>query len=478
MKKYALVFDAGTGAGRCNLFDQTGKLVSYAYQEWEYSDDPSANYKEAMLFDAENFKRILFSLCRRVIAQAGVSADEIVAVSTTSQREGMVWLDRLGKEIYAAPSVDLRGEALADDLLEKEKFIKGITGLPVSGMFGLARLLWYKKFNKKIYDQIDTVMMISDWICYLLCGVKISEPAIASSSQLFDVKNKEWSKELLKEFDLRTDMFPKIAEFGEQVGSVSKEAALETGLKEGTPVICGTADSQAGLVGMNVLKSGMVAAVAGTTTPVMRVLDRYEVDDHVFTNCHGLPGLWLHEGNAGITGLALRWARDLFHTDYTKMTEAAMPVPPGCDGMRCFSGHEIAGKRSSDACSGFVFPTPWVLENYGWGHFCRAVYEANCYAVRANLDAIKAETGTPLYVCGGQTVSDFYNGLLADICEREVITQKESEITSLGIAMGAFSGVGFYKDVREAAQEMSYTGKIYEPVHDYHEHYEDWLKRY
>ena len=47
MKKYALVFDAGTGAGRCNLFDQTGKLVSYAYQEWEYSDDPSANYKEA-----------------------------------------------------------------------------------------------------------------------------------------------------------------------------------------------------------------------------------------------------------------------------------------------------------------------------------------------------------------------------------------------------------------------------------------------
>ena len=80
-----------------------------------------------------------------MITQAGISADEIVAVSATSQREGMVWLDRFGKEIYAAPSVDLRGEEAADILSGKEPFIKEITGLPVSGMFGLARLLWYKK---------------------------------------------------------------------------------------------------------------------------------------------------------------------------------------------------------------------------------------------------------------------------------------------------------------------------------------------
>ncbi len=77
-----------------------------------------------MLSDAEQFKKILFSLCRKVITQAGISADEIVAVSATSQREGMVWLDRFGKEIYAAPSVDLRGEEAADILSGKEPFIK------------------------------------------------------------------------------------------------------------------------------------------------------------------------------------------------------------------------------------------------------------------------------------------------------------------------------------------------------------------
>ena len=82
----------------------SGRLVSYAYREWEYLKDLSSSNKEAMLFDAEQFKKILFSLCRKVITQAGISADEIVAVSATSQREGMVWLDRFGKEIYAAPA--------------------------------------------------------------------------------------------------------------------------------------------------------------------------------------------------------------------------------------------------------------------------------------------------------------------------------------------------------------------------------------
>lgn len=48
-----MVFDAGTGAGRCNLFDMSGRLVSYAYREWEYLKDLSSSNKEAMLFDAE-----------------------------------------------------------------------------------------------------------------------------------------------------------------------------------------------------------------------------------------------------------------------------------------------------------------------------------------------------------------------------------------------------------------------------------------
>lgn len=478
MGQYAIVFDAGTGAGRCNLFDVTGKLVSYAYQEWGYFNDKAAGNPEAMLFDANYFKEILFSLCYKLIKETGISPNDIVAVSTTSQREGMVWLDRNGKEIYAAPSVDLRGESVTEKLINKETLIKEITGLPISGMFGPTRLLWYKYFQERVYEQIDTILMISDWICYSLCGNRVSEPSAASSSQLFDIRKKRWSKELAEYLGIRTDIFPEITAFGNQVGTVSKKVAVKTGLKEGTPVICGVADSQAGLIGMNVLKAGMVAAIAGTTTPVMKVLNQCETNENVFTNCHGVSDLWLNEGNAGITGLALRWVRDTFRTDYDTMTEEAFKVAPGCDNMRCFAGHEIAGRRSATAYSGFIFPTPWILNKYTPGHFYRSVYEANCYAVRANLEAVNVEKDIPLYVCGGQSASPLYNSILADVCERQIVTQREKEITGLGVAMGAFAGVGIFKDIREAAQNMSAIGKVYEPKQSYLEHYQDWLKRY
>lgn len=62
MKKYAMVFDAGTGAGRCNLFDMSGRLVSYAYREWEYLKDLSSSNKEAMLLMRSNLKNPVFAL--------------------------------------------------------------------------------------------------------------------------------------------------------------------------------------------------------------------------------------------------------------------------------------------------------------------------------------------------------------------------------------------------------------------------------
>ena len=101
-----------------------------------------------------------------------------------------------------------------------------------------------------------------------------------------------------------------------------------------------------------------------------------------------------------------------------------------------------------------------------------------CYAVRANLEAVNVEKDIPLYVCGGQSASPLYNSILADVCERQIVTQREKEITGLGVAMGAFAGVGIFKDIREAAQNMSAIGKVYEPKQSYLEHYQDWLKRY
>ena len=102
-----------------------------------------------------------------------------------------------------------------------EDDIFSITGLPLHGMFGLARLKWFSKYDKSVYDRIDKIMMFSDWICYRLTGVCASEPSIACSSQLFDVERMVFSETLMDLMGLRKDIFPPIKQAGIPLGSVT-----------------------------------------------------------------------------------------------------------------------------------------------------------------------------------------------------------------------------------------------------------------
>ncbi|MBA2597947.1 MAG: hypothetical protein H0V00_15085, partial [Chloroflexia bacterium] len=170
-----------------------------------------------------------------------------------------------------------------------------------------------------------------------------------------------------------------------------RAAAAETGLAPGTPVVAGGGDGQCGLLGAGAVNAGDVAAIAGTTTPVMMELDRPQFDDQRRTwTRSGLDlGRWALEANAGITGLAFRWVRDLLHEiptedSYAAMVRLADGVPVGSRGTRSFLGPKLmksgwlATLGESGSVSGigpFGGRRPEII---------RATMESICYAVRAN----------------------------------------------------------------------------------------------
>lgn len=491
MDKYILVFDAGTGAGRCVLFDLKGKMVGSEYEEWDY--EKVEGREDCFEFNADKFWNILAGLARKVLFRAKVNSEKIIAVSAASQREGMVLLDKEGKEVYAAPSIDMRGEEMLEMLQEEREFIQSRTGLPLHGMFGLARLLWLKKHCRETYDKIDKLLMISDWIAYKLSGVAASENSVASSSQLFDIKNQQWSMDVVKKVGLRGDIFPDIVQAGMVIGRISQRAAEETGLAAGTRVVAGGADTQMGLLGMGVTAANEIGIVAGTTTPVMMVtLEYLELNKRreVFHNCHAVTGRKLLESNGGITGLALRWVRDVFLKEtadgsFDQMMREAGEIPVGAGGMRCYIGAEIAGKKQRNVLSGFFFPLPWMLDDYNRGHFFRAAVEANVFSVRANLDQLLAITSAqPGYIslCGGQSSSDLFNQMLADVTGMPVQLYESKETTSLGAAICAAVGASGYNGFDDAIKHMVREKKLVNVNREVHEKYQtyyfNWLKNF
>ncbi len=67
-------------------------------------------------------------------------------------------------------------------------------------------------------------------------------------------------------------------------------------------------------------------------------------------------------------------------------------------------------------------------------------------------------------IIGGATKSDIWNQIQADVYGMPTETLKVKDAGTLGAAMCGAVGVGFYKDLREAADDLAKTDKRYEPI--------------
>ncbi len=477
MNKYLLAFDAGTGAGRCSLFTNEGTLVGSTYQEWSYFT-PADAAPDGREFNANQFWSIFCNLCKALLRETKIDPQQIVGVSTTSQREGMVFLDQSGAEIYAGPNIDNRGKCEYLSFMDREEDIRKITGLRLFTLYGPARLLWFKNHKPDLYDSIDMVLMISDWITYKLCGVSASTPSIASSSQLFNIHTQEWSPEICSLFGLRNDYFPSIQAEGTALGKVTEKAAEETGLSINTIVSAGGGDTHLGLLGVGV-NEPCISAIAGTSTPVMAVQPSIDMQkcQTISTSCYSMPKYWTLESNAGMTGMSYRWVRDVFAKDiiedsiknnkdpYEELNRMAADIQTGTEGWKAYIGTGPVGARSSNL-GGFIFPLHWILDKYDRRHLIRAAIETMVFGIRAHYDNLKRITQLnqeSFSIGGGQTKSTLFNQLLSDTLGLPISTYKVKEATALGAAMCAAVGAGLYKDLSECTQSMTAIEKVYLP---------------
>ena len=307
-----LVLDAGTGGAKAAVFDTGGHLLGCHAEPWQY--EIVANAQVPMVkecsFDAARFWEILCASARTALAASG--AREILGVACTSQREGCVFLDAAGAEIYAGPNLDSRGFLEGFEVLERlgGERLHEITGHSAPFIFPLVRYLWFRKHDRR---RVAHLLMINDWMSYRLCGELMAEPSNAGESMLFDFRRRVWSEEILAAFDIPADVLPALRTPGEPCGGVTAAAARSLGIAAGTPVFVGGADTQCALLGAGAADPGDLGIVLGTTTPLQLVVDRPLLDPaaNLWAGCHVVPERWVIESNLGSTGDAYCWLLEL-----------------------------------------------------------------------------------------------------------------------------------------------------------------------
>ncbi|MFI5083570.1 MAG: FGGY family carbohydrate kinase, partial [Streptosporangiales bacterium] len=342
---YLLAVDAGTGSCRALLFTVAGEQVAVSLREWTHREPPGVPGGQD--FDVEANWLAIAACIRDALRLAGATGDDVAAVAATSMREGIVLYDATGAEIWACPNVDSRAAQEAADLISEGAaeriFAEGGDWVSITSP---ARLRWLARHRPDIFGRIHSLGMLSDWIVYRLARVQVTEPSCGSSSGMFSLASRGWSAQIAQICGISATVLPEVADPGTAVGEVTAEAAAQTGLRAGTPVVAGGADTQLGLLGAGV-RAGEFTVLAGTFWQNTLLVDKPLIDPVVRlrTLCHAAPGEWMLEGIGFYCGMAMRWYWDAFCDaevavarsrgvdPYVVMEEHAARIPPGSNGV-------------------------------------------------------------------------------------------------------------------------------------------------
>ncbi|MEN4053587.1 FGGY family carbohydrate kinase, partial [Sulfurimonas sp. NWX79] len=179
--KYLLAIDAGTGSIRAVLFDTKGNQLAMSQREWTHLEEDGI--PNSMSFDFEQNWSLVCSCIQEAIQD--VNADDILALSATSMREGIVLYDADGNELWGVANVDARAADEVKYLKEnypgiEEEFYKKSGQTFALG--ALPRLLWLKNNRPDIYKKVASISMIGDWILAKLSGKIAVDPSNAGTT--------------------------------------------------------------------------------------------------------------------------------------------------------------------------------------------------------------------------------------------------------------------------------------------------------
>lgn len=488
-RRYLLGFDVGSSSVKASLTDvDNGEIAASAF--FPEHEAPIMAVKAGWAEQDpnmwwENAKRSL----QKIMAETGAKGEDILAIGISYQMHGLVCVDK--QQQVLRPSIiwcDSRavpyGENAFHNIGEKTCLSKLLNS---PGNFTASKLAWVKENEPEIYDKIDKIMLPGDYIAMKLSGEVKTTISGLSEGMMWDFAAKKPAKFLLDYFGFSEDILPEIAPTFSVQSYVSKAAADELGLKEGTPISYRAGDQPNNAVSLNVFNPGEIASTAGTSGVVYGVLGDVNYDPKSRVNTFAHANYTTDLDRLGVllcingTGILNAWVHRNITPDisYADMNELASQVAIGSEGVKIIpfgNGAERVLENQEVGCSirGLNF------NKHNRAHIVRASQEgivfSFCYGMEImqemGMDIKKIHAGK-----ANMFLSPIFRDTLAGVSGATIELYETDG--SAGAAKGAGIGAGIYKDHDEAFSTLKKLAVI-EPDESnraaYLEAYAEWKK--
>lgn len=489
MKEYLLGIDIGTSACKVAMFQKDGTVVGSATGDYAvYYPHPGwAEQNPDEWWDA------VCKAIRELLENTTVDPAEIKGIGIDGQSWSAIAIDERGKVLTNTPIwMDTRAKDICDRLNAEigEDKIFELSGNPLQPSYSTAKIIWYKENLPEIYDKIWKILQSNSFIAYRLTGNISQDVCQSYGFHCFNMRTGQWDDEMCKAMDIPRSFLPEIVACHDVVGTITEEAAKQTGLAVGTPVIAGGLDAACGTLGAGVYRAGETQEQGGQAGGMSICLDTYAADPRLILSFHVVPGHWILQGGTTGGGGVMRWLEREF-ADYERcvaaekgksslvqFNEIAEVVPPGSDGL-VFLPY-MAGERSpiwDPDAKGVFFGLDFSKTK---GHIIRAAMEGVAYSLKHNLD-IAESTGAKvgeLLAMGGSANSLLWTQIKSDITGKPIAVPSSDTATTLGAAILAGVGVGLYNSFEEAVEMTVKVTRRHEPNMENHEKYKENYETY
>ena len=454
--RYIMAIDQGTTSSRAILFDENMQRQATAQEEFP-QHFPHSGWVE---HDPMDLWSSTAAVCRWVMEKADVSADDIVAIGITNQRETtVVWDKETGQPLgNAIVWQDRRTSALCQALKadRHETLITERTGLLLDPYFSATKLKWILDENEGAREAAKNGKLlfgtVDSFIIWKLTGgaSHVTDATNAARTMLYDIRNGQWDADICSLLDIPMEMLPVVKDSAGHFGDTRADL-----FGKPLPILGVAGDQQAATIGQACFKPGMLKSTYGTgcfallNTGETLVRSENRLLSTIAYQLNGTPTYAL-EGSIFIAGAVVQWMRDgakmIREASETQaLAEAADETQP-LYLVPAFTG---LGAPYWDAdCRGAIFG---LTRGSGPAEFARAALESVGYQTRDLLEAMTADwsggaEAAVLRVDGGMSASDWTMQFLADIIGAQVDRPEVLETTALGAAWLAGMQAGIYPD--------------------------------
>ena len=471
---YVLGVDFGGGASKATLLDENGKVVATATAEYptHYGDGGKAEQSPMDWYNAarENIRSVL----------RGVNADEVQCLCFDAATHTAVLMDEQGTpvcdSVYWTDTRSVKEKSYLAKNFGEEIFKKCKHN--VDTIWSLPEILYVKNNFPDVYAKVKKVTFAKDFVRGKFTGDFVTDYIEAQGSMLFDFDKKVWDKHLLSLVGLTEDNMPKVVNPLERVGYVRDEAAFDSGLAVGTPVICGATDTVMEVFAAGGVKQGDMTLKLATAGRICIVSDNYYPDKNIINYAHLKEGLYYPGSATKSCAASLRWFRDTFGGTFEEFSEMAETIPVGSDGLifHPYLMGELTPYANPTLRGSFI----GVSAGHTKAHFARAVMEGVVMSLLDSITYLKNKgvtVGDSAYIIGGGAKSKVWRQIVADALGLTLV-RTENNDSSFGSAMCAGISAGFFADYDKASKTCQKVIGKTEPNFENTEKYKKIFKKY